>query len=174
MFKTDYAEKGFYYYAIGNENLKLSPVYYFKIYKDLVNEKSPTSRLIRQKNQNNGRTFTLQPRGKSWFSSVASSIASFLQIKNPETFTFHGFRRTATTWLAAQGVSIISIKHFGRWRSSGVVEEYIADSSYTKINIAKQIQDVQQNQEGVKETKKENQEISINKKTMLPNFTFNN
>ena len=173
--KTDQSEQGFIYFAIGNQNKKLCPVYYFQMYKPLVNNPAPNTRLIRQ-HHNTKDSYTLQPRGKDWFSKIGITIATFLKLKGPDTYTFHTFRRTATTWLAAQQVSIITLKHFGRWKSSNVAEGYVAESDGTKMNIAEKIADQKQNKQSDIDPINEEEKIEkkIEKQNFSSAFVFNN
>ena len=59
--------------------------------------------------------------------------------KAPSTYIGHCFRRTAATWAADFGVSIINFKRFGRWKSDEFAMEYVDDSSKTKEEIAQSV-----------------------------------
>ncbi|XP_074105386.1 uncharacterized protein LOC141531448 [Cotesia typhae] len=73
--------------------------------------------------------------GKNKICTISNSIATFLNLSNPSSYTGHCFRRTSTTLLANSGAGITTIKQHGGWRSSSVAEGYIAESLFNKKRI---------------------------------------
>lgn len=70
---------------------------------------------------------------------IPSRIATYLCLKNPNTYTGHAFRRSSVTLLADTGVDTLGLKRHGGWRSSSVAEGYVADSLQNKIQFANNI-----------------------------------
>ena len=56
----------------------------------------------------------LQPMGANMLGNISREIAEELNLPNPETFTGHGFRRSAATEAASRGATSVNMKgHFG-------------------------------------------------------------
>jgi hypothetical protein len=67
---------------------------------------------------------------------IPRNIAAFLQLPNPELFSFHSFKRSAATAMAANGATIQDLKRGANWRSSTVAERYIDNSMANKKRTA--------------------------------------
>ena len=160
-----------FYFAEANENKKLCPVYYFEKYSSQVPQESKISngqptRLILQYARNSPKKYSKQPRGKFWFCEITQKIASFLGKVEIKRYRFHGLRRTAATWLANRGISVIQLKHFGRWKSSSVAEGYIQESETSKIQLAQELQGESH------KSKEENDSENNNNNNKLQGKTF--
>lgn len=70
---------------------------------------------------------------------IPKAIAEFLGLAEPSLYTGHSFRRTSSTLLADGGADDVTMKRHGAWKSSSVVQGYLADSISNKIEIAKKI-----------------------------------
>lgn len=81
----------------------------------------------------------IQPVGKNTFGGIPKTIATYLQLSEPERYTGHSFRRTSATLLADSGADITSIKRHGGWRSTSVAEGYLEDSIEAKNKISKSL-----------------------------------
>jgi hypothetical protein len=57
----------------------------------------------------------------------------------------HCFRRNSTTFLADADANLSNVKRHGGWKSTSVAEGYIENSIQNKINIAKKIQNQEEN-----------------------------
>lgn len=66
-------------------------------------------------------------------------VASYLKLKDAESYTCHTFRRTSATLLADSGADLLTLKRHGCWKSSAVAEGYIEDSITSKAKIAKKL-----------------------------------
>ncbi|XP_026318551.1 uncharacterized protein LOC113229237 [Hyposmocoma kahamanoa] len=84
---------------------------------------------------------TRQPMGINKIGATAREIATFLDLKEPQLYTGHCFRRTSATLLADGGADLTTLKRHGGWRSSTVAEGYIEDSIENKSKICKRIID---------------------------------
>lgn len=72
--------------------------------------------------------------GKNQITEAPKTIASFLNLSEPNLYTGHCFRRTSAT-LFADSVAVISdLKRHGGWRSDQVALGYMEDSIDSKIN----------------------------------------
>ena len=137
--KTDKNGTGFIFFVTANANAALCPLFYYHAYKVLVNSPEPASRLFRQKHADR---FTNQVIGKNQIALVPKDIASFLKLDNADEYTFHAFRRTGATLQANSGVSVMQLKQWGRWKSDSVAQTYVADSSFSKRQLADNINSV--------------------------------
>lgn len=88
-------------------------------------------------NYQNGKC-TQQPIEINKFGKMPSTIASYLGLSDPSSYTGHTFRRTSATILADSGANIITLKQHGGWKSSTVAEGYI-DDSFNNKKISHQI-----------------------------------
>lgn len=82
---------------------------------------------------------TLQPVGKNTFGKIPSKVAEWLGLDNPKAYTGHCGRRTSATLVADAGASMTTLKRHGGWKSSSVVEGYLADSMLQKNKVAMMI-----------------------------------
>ena len=89
-------------------------------------------------NYHNGKC-TKQPVGINKFSKMPQIIASYLKLREADSYTGHTFRRTSATLLADSGADITTVKRHGGWKSSSVAEGYIEDSVQNKRKIYQQI-----------------------------------
>ncbi|KAJ8667893.1 hypothetical protein QAD02_009556 [Eretmocerus hayati] len=89
-------------------------------------------------NYQNGKC-TSQPMGINKLGGMPQKVAKYLNLKNPERYTGHAFRRTSATFLADAGASLTTLKRHGGWRSDATAEAYIADSRANKRKIGDQI-----------------------------------
>jgi integrase len=133
--KTDQAGNGTTFFVMACEVEMKSPLYYFRLYKEAFDKTE--GYLFRQ--IKNGK-ITKQKRGKSFFYDLPKRVATFLKLENPEAYTGHAIRRTATTWLAERGASTNIIQKFGGWKSASVAQEYIDDSDMMRKTIAEKFQ----------------------------------
>lgn len=63
-----------------------------------------------------------QPIGKNTIAHMPLKIATFLNLKSPETYTGHSFRRSSTTMAADTGASLMELKRYYYWKSNTVPE----------------------------------------------------
>ena len=75
--------------------------------------------------------------GKNTISRTPKLIAQFLNLKNPELYTGHAFRRTSATLLVEGGGDLLTLKRHGGWGSSQVAEGYIEDSLERKSKVSR-------------------------------------
>ncbi|KAJ8949161.1 hypothetical protein NQ318_012910 [Aromia moschata] len=60
--------------------------------------------------------------GKNQFYKVPETVANFLQLENPNSYTGHSFRRSSATLLVESGGDLMTVKKHGGWKSSNVAE----------------------------------------------------
>lgn len=125
--KTDQAKKGFTFCVVHPYAIHISK------YWDLFSVENRTGRFFRI--LVNGKP-SAKVIGKNSLSKIPYDVAVALSLPNPESYTGHCLRRTAATLLAESGVSKITLKLAGRWKSDTVCDGYIDDSKNSKINIA--------------------------------------
>ena len=77
------------------------------------------------------------PVGINTVAKYPKIVADFCGLEG--SFTGHAMRRSSATILADSGASIVQLKRFGRWKSSSVAEEYVDESSKSKIEVADMI-----------------------------------
>lgn len=82
---------------------------------------------------------TVQPVGINTLSKIPRLVANYLNLKDPQLYTGHCFRRTSATFLANASADILTLKRHGGWRSTSVAESYVEDSVASKIDIARKI-----------------------------------
>jgi len=136
--KTDQAGIGFNFIVdsqpIPCRNLvSMLDEYIGNVSKD-TGENPPTGRFFRQ--FRNGK-YTKQPLGKSFFQRVPKSIALFLGYSDEEAnkFTTHWMRRSAASWLANNGASVVQLQKFGRWKNPKMAEHYVDNSDTQKKQL---------------------------------------
>lgn len=64
------------------------------------------------------------------------SIATFLQLPNPELYTGHAFRRSGATTAAEAGLDFLSLMKLGGWQTPAVARSYVDKSNAQKTKIA--------------------------------------
>jgi hypothetical protein len=74
--------------------------------------------------------------GINSISQIGQKVAYFLGLNNPEAYTSHSFRRTGSTLLANEGISLFNLKRFGRWKLDSVAQSYVESSERSKQEIA--------------------------------------
>jgi hypothetical protein len=74
--------------------------------------------------------------GINTISQIGQKVTYFLGLNNPEAYTSHSFRRTGSTLLANEGISLFNLKRFGRWKSDSVAQRYVDTSERSKQEIA--------------------------------------
>ena len=129
--KTDRAGVGATKLLPALEDDAISAAFYFSLYRDAVADK--TERLFR--NFAVGK-FTRAPIGKNIISGMPRSIAQFLDLSNPESYTGHSFRVSSATVLADEGATSITLKRHGRWTSDSVAEGYLRESKQARKETA--------------------------------------
>jgi hypothetical protein len=123
--KTD--QKGDSFYFIVPKNPSQPYRCPFILYNTYISSvKNKTGRFFRNKPSYS------QNMGKNSIGSLPSKIASILQLPNPSSFTGHCFRRSAATFLADNGSSLLDLKRFGHWKSDKVAQSYVDNSLTTK------------------------------------------
>ncbi|KAK4874768.1 hypothetical protein RN001_014128 [Aquatica leii] len=70
---------------------------------------------------------------------MPKSIATFLNLPNPENYTGHCFRRSSVSELANRGGNLITIRKHGGWKSSAVAEGYIDVTIAKKFEVAQKL-----------------------------------
>ena len=69
-----------------------------------------------------------QPLGRNMLGNVAHDVACRLNLSNPESFTFHTYRRTSATSAANGGMTSEQMLYFYGWKSASMCQEYISTS----------------------------------------------
>lgn len=135
--KCDPGGSGFKFVVPKNENPKMCPVRYFKLFKETVPvdlRKGPVFRYFQ-----NG-SYTQRKIGKTFFGNIPCEIARYLQLENPHLYTGHAIRRTGATLLADSEASKQDIQRFGRWQNESTADRYIENSIASKKRIASVLQ----------------------------------
>lgn len=74
--------------------------------------------------------------GINYISSLPKKIAKILNLKNPEKYTGHAFRRTCAMWQANKGASDQEMRlHFG-WKNTSMASRYTSISEVVRENAA--------------------------------------
>ncbi len=123
--KTDIVGKGFTFFISGDDKIHIDN--YFSCFKVLK------GRLFCKIKNGNGTACVL---GKNVIAKIPFTIAKDLGLPDPETFTGHCFRRSGATIMKDSGASKITLKRAGRWQSDSVCDGYIAESSFSKLEIS--------------------------------------
>lgn len=66
--------------------------------------------------------------GINTIGKVPEKIAKWLNLREPQSYTGHAFRRTAATLAAEGGADLLDLKRLGGWQSDTVAQDYIAES----------------------------------------------
>lgn len=82
---------------------------------------------------------TKQVVGVNKIGNQPKIIAKFLKLPNADSYTGHCFRRSGATILADAGGDTLTVKNFGGWKSTAVMETYIEQSLNKKVEIANTI-----------------------------------
>ena len=75
-----------------------------------------------------GQQFKNQPLGRNMIGKVTHDVAIRLNLPNPESYTFHSYRRTSATSAANGGMSSEQMQDFYGWKSASMCKEYISTS----------------------------------------------
>lgn len=113
--------------------------YFYEIIKKYAN--------LRPKNTNHSFFFvnyqrgicTVQRVGINKFGSMGKTIASYLKLRNPASFTGHCFRKSSATVLVDAGEDMTALKRHGGWKSTILTEYYIDDSLKNKCYMTNKI-----------------------------------
>ncbi|OXU20647.1 hypothetical protein TSAR_005488 [Trichomalopsis sarcophagae] len=70
--------------------------------------------------------------GKHKIAEVPKTVASYLNLADPELYTGHSLRRTSAILLSASGADLVRVKNLGAWKSDAVAQRYIDHSELTK------------------------------------------
>jgi integrase len=106
--KTDQAKKGFTFRVVAPFSVHVQTYY------DLFPLPMRTGRFFRKFVKGKPSRAVL---GKNTISKFPSEVALFLGLSDPELYTGHCLRRTGATLLAESGVSKLTLKLAGRWKS---------------------------------------------------------
>ena len=165
--KTDQAGNGTVFFVTASKDPSKCPLKYWRLYKqEFQKPQGPVFRQIRD------NKFTNQKRGKSYFFELPKRIAEHLGIENPEKYTGHAIRRTATTWLAERGQTANVLQKFGGWKSANVANEYIDDTDVMRRSIADAMQIDSKGTSKIEKTATPG--ITINATTVVIHNSFNN
>lgn len=115
---------------VANENSPVNYVELCKRYMKLRKAETTHSRFFVSYRQ--GKC-TVQPVGKNVLRKLPERIAQFLQLRNPQEYTGHCFRSSATTLLSDTGGDLTVIKRHGGWRCGNIADGYIENSVKNKI-----------------------------------------
>lgn len=77
--------------------------------------------------------------GINSFGKMGKTIATYLNLPDPELYTGHCFRRTSATILVDAGGDITALKRHGGWKSTAVAEGYIDNSIQNKMAVSNKI-----------------------------------
>jgi integrase len=129
--KTDHAGDGVVKVLPKFEKQAVSPYFHHSLCRDLFSV--DYGRLFR-------RWICGQPTkilmGKTTIANIPRQIATFLGIKDPETYTGHALRVTLVTVLADSETNNLALKRHGRWKSDSIAEEYIRNSDHIQKETA--------------------------------------
>ena len=67
---------------------------------------------------------------------MSKEVALYLNLKYPEKYTGHCYRRSSATLYVDSGGDITGLKRHGGWKSTTVAEGYIDESAQNKIMTA--------------------------------------
>lgn len=60
--------------------------------------------------------------GRNKIAEIPKSIAEFLNLPNPKSYTGHCFRRTGATLLSNSGANTTMLKQLGGWQSTSIAQ----------------------------------------------------
>ena len=67
---------------------------------------------------------------------IGKDVAKILQLDNPETYTGHGYRRTAATTAAEGGATTQQLQRAFGWKSVNTAQKYVEESQSGAQGIA--------------------------------------
>ena len=108
----------------------------YRKYKNSRQPRTPHSRFF--VNYCKGKS-SVNVIGKNTMAKLPFKIATFLKLKNPQSYTGHCFRRTSATLLVNAGGDLVTLKQHGGWESGKIAEGYVAESLTRKKEVASQI-----------------------------------
>ncbi len=83
--------------------------------------------------------------GKNSVGKIGVAVAERLGLPEYKRYSSHCLRRSAATLLANSGISLLSLKEWGRWKSSTVAQGYIQQGVQTKTTVSKTVSQALQN-----------------------------
>jgi hypothetical protein len=66
--------------------------------------------------------------GKNMVGKVPHDVATRMGLPNPESYTFHSYRRTSATSATNGGMTPEQMQGFFGWKNSSMCQEYISSS----------------------------------------------
>lgn len=109
-----------------------SPAGILELYKSRVKDWS--GQLLKNWNVKGGKY--VQNSGPNPISKAGVEIAKWLKLPNPNSYTSHTFRRSAATFAADNGASLVDLKRHFRWKSDTVALGYLDGSVLIKRKAA--------------------------------------
>lgn len=82
-----------------------------------------------------------RPIGKNHFADLTKSIAKWLKLPNPDSYTSHSLRRTGATLLAEGGITTEALRQYGGWKNAGTAQMYIESTERNKKRLAEAVLD---------------------------------
>jgi len=95
--KTDKKGEGTYFFSMKRNDELKCPIFLYKKYCSLINSKKE-GKLFKQFRKKDGK-FVNQVLGINSIAGIPFIIATYLNLPNPETYTGHSLRRTASSTL---------------------------------------------------------------------------
>ena len=74
--------------------------------------------------------------GKNMVGKVPHDVATRMGLPNPESYTFHSYRRTSATSAANGGMTAEQMQGFFGWKNSSMSHEYISTSRPAVMHAA--------------------------------------
>ena len=109
-----------------------------KYIDQLPDDMPTTNRFLRNWSNRKDGKGRVQNFGEGGITDTVKACAIWLG-KDPKNFTPHSFRRSAATALANSGISVVGLTHAGRWKSTNVAQEYIADTDIARAEVANRL-----------------------------------
>lgn len=88
------------------------------------------------KNTGGESRFVNQPMGINYLYAIGKDVAKTLNLKNPELYTGHCFRRTSATIAADSGATPQQMQRAFGWKNISTAQKYIEESSTGAIAMA--------------------------------------
>lgn len=77
--------------------------------------------------------------GMHKIAGIPKSVAKYLNLEHPKTYTGHAMRRSSASMLVEGGADLLTLKRHGGWKSATVAESYVEDSLSRKIDVSKKL-----------------------------------
>ena len=84
-------------------------------------------------------SLTRQVMGRNMVSEVPHLVAQWLGKEDPQSYTFHSFRRSSATAAADKGATAQQMVDFFGWKSHAMTSEYISTSEHQLDAMAKRL-----------------------------------